>query len=173
MKSILLAMTMIFINSLASANDGKSGPFPLVYNTEYEISANDEKGDSFSLVFNWKNSPFWISGTAIVGGTTIASDITQGGIILSIPPLGVEYNVVSQSNTKINAGFGFGGFDPYYGITGADLIFTNTNNNQVIISFHPDQVILSPVPETEQWVMIFLGLPLIGWIVHRKQSLEI
>lgn len=67
--------------------------------------------------------------------------------------------------------------------TGTQYVFNNLKAGdvydwQVSYSTHVAGATLSStinvaaVPEPEEWAMLLLGLPLIGWMVHRKQVIE-
>jgi carbonic anhydrase len=63
--------------------------------------------------------------------------------------------------------------------TANGLIATSTENSYATPYWTPNDKtyfslsgsITSPVPEQEEWAMLLLGLPLVGWVVRRKQSL--
>ncbi|WP_347990176.1 hypothetical protein [Methylomonas sp. AM2-LC] len=89
--------------------------------------------------------------------------------------LGPQYAFYSDTPIYSNGKFIGIGENAYGYITLSD--FSSTTSQGILIAgFNGSQInlsatnITSAVPEAGEWAMMLLGLPLVGWVVRRKQS---
>lgn len=119
-------------------------------------------------------------GAALTGMTLTGGAVNKTGVLTTSTPVydpnttlyGITYTD-TISSTALMAGTqyaitvtGIGG--TYNGPSGPDV---NAPDYYYAPGFYTGTLTLtSPVPEPEEWAMLLLGLPLMGWVARRKQS---